>query len=99
MQSDIWSMGLSLVEMAIGQYPVPPPDPRKISQMFGLQYSPVDAPKHSHSNARSSFNLRSADRPCMAIFELLDYIVNEVCFIHFLFSKLCFLGKWIFIID
>nr|4AN2_A Chain A, Dual Specificity Mitogen-activated Protein Kinase Kinase 1 [Homo sapiens]4AN3_A Chain A, DUAL SPECIFICITY MITOGEN-ACTIVATED PROTEIN KINASE KINASE 1 [Homo sapiens]4AN9_A Chain A, DUAL SPECIFICITY MITOGEN-ACTIVATED PROTEIN KINASE KINASE 1 [Homo sapiens]4ANB_A Chain A, DUAL SPECIFICITY MITOGEN-ACTIVATED PROTEIN KINASE KINASE 1 [Homo sapiens] len=36
-QSDIWSMGLSLVEMAVGRYPRPP----------------------------------------MAIFELLDYIVNE----------------------
>ncbi|KAG1652570.1 Dual specificity mitogen-activated protein kinase kinase 1 [Nymphon striatum] len=84
-QSDIWSMGLSLVEMAIGQYPVPPPDPRKINQMLGLQYSPSPPPssqslesnKNSHPNARSSFNLHSVDRPSMAIFELLDYIVNE----------------------
>nr|3ORN_A Chain A, Dual specificity mitogen-activated protein kinase kinase 1 [Homo sapiens]3OS3_A Chain A, Dual specificity mitogen-activated protein kinase kinase 1 [Homo sapiens]3WIG_A Chain A, Dual specificity mitogen-activated protein kinase kinase 1 [Homo sapiens] len=46
-QSDIWSMGLSLVEMAVGRYPIPPPDAKEDS------------------------------RPPMAIFELLDYIVNE----------------------
>ena len=27
-QSDIWSMGLSLVELAIGRYPIPPPQPK-----------------------------------------------------------------------
>ena len=34
MQSDIWSVGLSLVEMAIGRYPIPPPDPRDLDGMF-----------------------------------------------------------------
>jgi serine/threonine protein kinase len=33
-QSDIWSMGLSLVEMAIGKYPIPPPSPQELAALF-----------------------------------------------------------------
>ncbi|CAK1542159.1 unnamed protein product [Leptosia nina] len=64
-QSDIWSLGLSLVEMAIGMYPIPPPDTKTLAAIFGGQnedHSPGQAP--------------NSPRP-MAIFELLDYIVNE----------------------
>ncbi|XP_054159585.1 dual specificity mitogen-activated protein kinase kinase 2-like, partial [Oppia nitens] len=39
-QSDIWSLGLSLVEMSIGRYPVPPPDSKELSQIFGSKYVP-----------------------------------------------------------
>ncbi|KYN41466.1 Dual specificity mitogen-activated protein kinase kinase dSOR1 [Trachymyrmex septentrionalis] len=34
-QSDIWSLGVSLVEMAIGMYPIPPPDDRLLASIFG----------------------------------------------------------------
>jgi len=34
-QSDIWSLGLSLVEMAIGMYPIPPPDAKTLASIFG----------------------------------------------------------------
>nr|XP_025975033.1 dual specificity mitogen-activated protein kinase kinase 2 [Dromaius novaehollandiae] len=82
-QSDIWSMGLSLVELSIGRYPIPPPDSKELEAIFGRPV--VDgAEGESHSispRARppgrpiSGYGMDS--RPAMAIFELLDYIVNE----------------------
>lgn len=36
-QSDVWSLGLSLVEMAIGMYPIPPPDEKTLASIFGPQ--------------------------------------------------------------
>ena len=63
MQSDIWSLGLSLVEMAIGMYPIPPPDTHCLDAIF------------SGGNSCSSGS--NIEPRSMAIFELLDYIVNE----------------------
>ncbi|GAV07794.1 hypothetical protein RvY_17592-2 [Ramazzottius varieornatus] len=57
--SDIWSLGLSLLELALGRYPIPPPDPEEFRQIF----------------ASSSATPEPA--VVMAIFELLDYIVNS----------------------
>ncbi|CAH0562219.1 unnamed protein product [Brassicogethes aeneus] len=66
-QSDIWSLGLSLVEMAIGMYPIPTPDQKTLEAIFGRQ-----------DNSQDSYadHTKAQPRP-MAIFELLDYIVNE----------------------
>nr|ALG64477.1 mitogen-activated protein kinase kinase 1 [Tegillarca granosa] len=85
-QSDIWSMGLSLVEMAIGRYPIPPPDPKDLASIFGdpALEEHIDAAKSGKAlggTNRNSFNFPTppgsdGPRP-MAIFELLDYIVNE----------------------
>ncbi|KTF78917.1 hypothetical protein cypCar_00027918 [Cyprinus carpio] len=82
-QSDVWSMGLSLVELAIGRFPIPPPDAKELEAIFGR---PVldkgGAEGHSMSPRQrppgrpvSGHGMDS--RPAMAIFELLDYIVNE----------------------
>uniref|UniRef100_A0AB40DP36 mitogen-activated protein kinase kinase n=1 Tax=Drosophila mojavensis mojavensis TaxID=377586 RepID=A0AB40DP36_DROMO len=62
-QSDIWSLGLSLVEMAIGMYPIPPPDSATLEAIFA-------------DNADDG-NPTVIEPKVMAIFELLDYIVNE----------------------
>lgn len=82
-QSDIWSMGLSLVEMAIGRYPIPPPDMRELEAIFQCQ-SMEGAGREQHSTSPRSraqghpISGHGMDsRPAMAIFELLDYIVNE----------------------
>jgi len=63
-QSDIWSLGLSLVEMAIGMYPIPPPDKDTLDQIMS---SPPDPVASAAANEPRS----------MAIFELLEYIVSE----------------------
>lgn len=80
-QSDIWSMGLSLVEMAIGRYPIPPPEKKEIDRLFGINStdqnstSPsVKAPGRPVSGLISGVG--DVNRP-MAIFELLEYIVEE----------------------
>lgn len=50
--------------MAIGMYPIPPPDAKTLAAIFG--------PRPDGESAGQS----NGPRP-MAIFELLDYIVNE----------------------
>ncbi|XP_048515269.1 dual specificity mitogen-activated protein kinase kinase dSOR1 isoform X2 [Athalia rosae] len=80
-QSDIWSLGLSLVEMAIGMYPIPSPDARTLASIFGSRpnQSPAEnAPTNNVSTPTSQSPAHNASSPRpMAIFELLDYIVNE----------------------
>ncbi|XP_042157434.1 dual specificity mitogen-activated protein kinase kinase 1 isoform X1 [Oncorhynchus tshawytscha] len=81
-QSDIWSMGLSLVEMAVGRFPIPPPDTRELEIIFGFPVegdacsSDTTSPKPIPPGQPGS-SCGPDSRPPMAIFELLDYIVNE----------------------
>lgn len=56
-QSDIWSMGLSLVEMAIGRFPIPPPDAKELEQIFGF---PVEG---EAASSESSPKPRPPGRP------------------------------------
>ncbi|KAG5847897.1 hypothetical protein ANANG_G00131090 [Anguilla anguilla] len=75
-QSDVWSMGLSLVELSIGRYPIPPPDAKELEAIFGRPV--MDGGEgHSTSPAPAPGRPVSGHGPAMAIFELLDYIVNE----------------------
>ncbi|XP_020287898.1 dual specificity mitogen-activated protein kinase kinase 1 [Pseudomyrmex gracilis] len=80
-QSDIWSLGLSLVEMAIGMYPIPPPDEKTIASIFSSPAAQPTAETVTTNNAQSTptqspGHNASSPRP-MAVFELLEYIVNE----------------------
>ncbi|KAL6425388.1 hypothetical protein ACFW04_009523 [Cataglyphis niger] len=80
-QSDVWSLGLSLVEMAIGMYPIPPPDEKTLASIFGPQSTqpPAENPvtnSVSTPTTQSPGHSASSPRP-MAVFELLEYIVNE----------------------
>lgn len=43
-------MGLSLVEMAIGMYPIPSPDARTLAQIFGSQQSQSPAENAAANN-------------------------------------------------
>ncbi|KAK6314220.1 dual specificity mitogen-activated protein kinase kinase 2 [Coregonus clupeaformis] len=84
-QSDVWSMGLSLVELAIGRYPIPPPDAKELEAIFGRPVQDgAEGEPHTISNrlprppgGRPVSGHGMDSRPAMAIFELLDYIVNE----------------------
>ncbi|ELU14391.1 hypothetical protein CAPTEDRAFT_21500 [Capitella teleta] len=74
-QSDIWSMGLSLVEMAIGKYPIPPPTPQELAALFETEDLQQESKR---SNLPACLEVISGDGPLpLAIFELLEYIVNE----------------------
>ncbi|XP_012215684.1 dual specificity mitogen-activated protein kinase kinase dSOR1 [Linepithema humile] len=80
-QSDVWSLGLSLVEMAIGMYPIPPPDEKTLTSIFGPQSAQPSAEIPVTNNVptpttQSPGHSASSPRP-MAVFELLEYIVNE----------------------
>ncbi|XP_029105158.1 dual specificity mitogen-activated protein kinase kinase 2 isoform X1 [Scleropages formosus] len=78
-QSDVWSMGLSLVELAIGRYPIPPPDAKELEAIFGRPV--LDGAEggtlSTSPRPRPPGRPVSGHGPAMAIFELLDYIVNE----------------------
>ncbi|KAI4881706.1 hypothetical protein NFI96_031350 [Prochilodus magdalenae] len=78
-QSDVWSMGLSLVELAIGRYPIPPPDSKELEAIFGRPMMNVQEGETQSTSPRPRPPGRpvSGHGPAMAIFELLDYIVNE----------------------
>ena len=80
--SDVWSFGLSLVELVIGRYPIPSPSKREYAKIFGLRLEEVqlDLQNGQEETSTSNNNIDDTSPKTMAIFELLDYIVNRVCF-------------------
>lgn len=73
--SDLWSLGLSLLEVSFGMYPIPPPDQATLVQLFGP--SVLDDLQANSPNPRTPRTPRSPGMKPMAIFELLEYIVNQ----------------------
>ena len=92
-------MGLSLVELAIGRYPIPSPKQEDIDEIFR---HPPDGPPVVLPNTTTLPGARSpaagaggaaGETKSMAIFELLDYIVNEVNFLVVLFKLIIFCSQ------
>lgn len=75
-QSDIWSMGLSLVEMAIGRFPIPPPDAKELEVIFGV---PVEGEAGS---SESSPKPRPPGRPgsCKYIHPMMELLQHQLSF-------------------
>lgn len=71
-QSDVWSFGLSLVELSIGRYPIPPPTKREYADMFNVSPDEIEFPEEYEEEHNDGGPPKT-----MAIFELLDYIVNK----------------------
>uniref|UniRef100_A0A0N5AKD7 mitogen-activated protein kinase kinase n=1 Tax=Syphacia muris TaxID=451379 RepID=A0A0N5AKD7_9BILA len=72
-QSDVWSFGLSLVELSVGRYPLPALTGHDYQSIFGVDPNDVIL-----GNGQTPVLSAPPTSPrSMAIFELLDYIVNE----------------------
>lgn len=73
-KSDLWSLGLSLVELALGRYPIPPPSDDELQNIFGPQYNPMLEPPQP---ARSQSSNATDHNGPLSIFAYIQYIVNE----------------------
>lgn len=75
MLSDIWSLGVSLIEMAIGCYPIPEPSAEQIAEEM------KQSPAGSHPPRRNP-HASHANAVRMPIFELLQIIFQHVSFLQ-----------------
>lgn len=75
-QSDVWSLGLSLVELSIGRFPIPAPSRRELARIFNVPIDDIQL-QYDDSDAAAATGDGSAPR-MLAIFELLECIVNKV---------------------
>lgn len=81
--SDLWSLGLTLLEISLGMYPIPPPDAVTLTHIFGPQVAedPGNVSCHRAVTPRTpktpAFLAGNGSAKPMAIFELLEYIVNQ----------------------
>ena len=73
-QSDVWSFGLSLVELSIGRYPIPTPTRLEFARIFnvGVEEIQLDETGLEHNSQEDETSKKT-----MAIFELLEHIVNK----------------------
>uniref|UniRef100_A0A8C8JTP1 Dual specificity mitogen-activated protein kinase kinase 2 n=1 Tax=Oncorhynchus tshawytscha TaxID=74940 RepID=A0A8C8JTP1_ONCTS len=76
-QSDVWSMGLSLVELSIGRYPIPPPDAKELEAIFGRPIMDGTEGEIPASGQNTHTHPQPLSQIAIIYIFLLDYIVNE----------------------
>lgn len=80
-ESDIWSLGLSLVELAFGRYPIPPPDKNELKALFGnallVEDTSSEPSVSPNSRQNSSGRFFQPTEKSPSIFEFLERIVND----------------------
>merc|ERR1712226_946149 len=76
-KSDIWSLGITFLELAIGFYPIPKPTVADVLNIL-QNYPALDANNPSSFN-KNAGSLGTGTRPTrtLAIFELLQYIASN----------------------
>ncbi|KAF5403303.1 Dual specificity mitogen-activated protein kinase kinase [Paragonimus heterotremus] len=76
--SDVWSLGLTLMELAIGRYPVPAVDPVDFVQTFApdLESNMVEHWRAARSGEPLPA-LEGASREQMSVFDLFTYVVER----------------------
>jgi len=76
-KSDIWSLGITFLELAIGFYPIPKPGQSDVLSILQT-YPALNARDPSNFN-RNAGSMGTGTNPTrtLAIFELLEYIVSK----------------------
>lgn len=82
-QSDVWSFGISLVEISIGRYPIPAPTKEEFMKIFNVSEDQVILPESCAWPKENSPSTPITSPGELAIFELLEYISKEVFFFLF----------------
>lgn len=88
-QSDIWSLGLSLVEMAIGRYPIPPPDHRELAAIFGAATPGSSTSSTNQQAGEYSSDQYSNEKTLMIcmVHDVRNELQRLVVFSHCYYSK------------
>uniref|UniRef100_A0A915JIQ2 mitogen-activated protein kinase kinase n=1 Tax=Romanomermis culicivorax TaxID=13658 RepID=A0A915JIQ2_ROMCU len=77
-KSDLWSLGMSLVELAIGRYPIPVPTVNELAAIFRKNVADLILDDEQKQYAAANANKPVDHARHMAIFELLDHIVSGI---------------------
>ncbi|KAK0405920.1 hypothetical protein QR680_018263 [Steinernema hermaphroditum] len=73
-ESDVWSFGLSLIELAVGRFPVPALTRQEYAALFNV---PEDGIELADGREVPSSVQTPVTASSMSIFDLLEYIVSE----------------------
>ncbi|TKR81881.1 hypothetical protein L596_015682 [Steinernema carpocapsae] len=73
-ESDVWSFGLSLIELAVGRFPVPAVTRQEYAQLFNIPENEILLADGREAPSALNTPVTAAS---MSIFDLLEYIVSE----------------------